>query len=84
MKPQYLGDGVYVSRLGPNLVLTTGHHDPDQADNVIALEPFVLENLRNYLGKELAEMLAAKANEITIDLGKPDDLQRPQVGGIVI
>lgn len=44
--PTYLGDGVYASQneFG-QLVLTTGHHEPLQADAVIYLEPEVLAAL---------------------------------------
>lgn len=45
MNPQYLGDGVYASWNGEQIILTTGHHDPANADNVIFLEPDVLRAL---------------------------------------
>lgn len=39
----YLGDGVYAHIDAANrIVLTTGHHDPAQADNRIVLEPEVM------------------------------------------
>lgn len=41
IEPRYLGDGAYASFDGFNIVLTTGHHSPAQADNVICLEPAV-------------------------------------------
>jgi hypothetical protein len=43
----YLGDGAYASvREDDNaVVITTGHHDPEQADNVVYLEPPVFEGL---------------------------------------
>jgi hypothetical protein len=47
---QYIGDGVYThvddSR---SLILTTGHHEPDQADNTIVLEPSIIKSLENYI-----------------------------------
>lgn len=45
IQPSYLGDGVYASsdpKRGFPLVLTTGHHDPTQAEHVIYFEPEVL------------------------------------------
>lgn len=42
MDPQYLGDGVYASFNGSQIVLTTGDHDPAKADNTIYLEPEVI------------------------------------------
>jgi hypothetical protein len=44
MKPTYLGDGVYISehqRECTMLVLTTGSHILEEAQNVIYLEPEV-------------------------------------------
>lgn len=46
---RYLGDGVYVSTNGYSLVLTTGSDDPAKADNVVCLEPDVLEELNRYV-----------------------------------
>lgn len=42
--PEYIGDGVYVhvDDWG-RTTLTTGNHEPALADNVIVLEPEVLE-----------------------------------------
>ena len=45
---QYIGDGVYASYDGWNIVLTTGNHEPALADNIIALEPEVIESLNRY------------------------------------
>jgi hypothetical protein len=49
MEPRYLGDGVYVSESYGPVILTTGHHDPDQADDVIFLDEEVLEGLLRWL-----------------------------------
>lgn len=48
--PQYLGDGVYahLDSFG-DVVLTTGHHLPAAADNVIVLEPQVLAAFQTWL-----------------------------------
>lgn len=50
--PIYLGDGVYahVDDIG-RLVLTTGHHEPNRADNTIVLEPEVMNSLDRYTNK---------------------------------
>lgn len=47
----YLGDGVYLGpgRFPGERVLTTGHHDPTKADNVVWLEPAVCECLSKAL-----------------------------------
>lgn len=49
--PTYLGDGVYAQVHLPTgiITLTTGHHDPIIANNVIDLEPEVLQKLRDWL-----------------------------------
>ena len=47
--PTHLGDGLYASWDGDTLVLTTGHHDPGLAAQVVYLEPEVLAALRRYL-----------------------------------
>lgn len=55
---QYLADGVYASFDGFSVVLTTGHHDPAQAKNVIVLEPEVLAALEAWsqrLGEAIAQ-----------------------------
>jgi hypothetical protein len=49
MEPKYLGDGVYVLVTDCGVLLTTGHHDPQWADNIIHLEPPVAEALMKYL-----------------------------------
>ena len=50
----YLGDAVYVSLdagvLG--IMLTTDHHEAEQASNVIYLDDSVLKNLKLWLIKE--------------------------------
>lgn len=49
--PQYLGDGVYatLNDFG-QLVLTTGSHNEETADNIIYMEPEVLSALLRLLG----------------------------------
>lgn len=54
--PDYMGDGVYVHFDGFNLVITTSHHDPRQADNVIAIEPEVWAALHRYRDRLIAEL----------------------------
>jgi hypothetical protein len=49
IEPTYLGDGVYASDDGVHLVLTTAHHDPDQAEAVVYLDPDVRRRLRALL-----------------------------------
>lgn len=58
--PEYLGDGVYASFDRRGLVVTTGHHDPAKADNVIVLEPFIIAALEKYVEKAKA-LLTAKS-----------------------
>jgi hypothetical protein len=60
--PRYLGDGVYISwKEEPyrELIITTGSHDLNEADNKIFLEPQVLGKLDDFL-TELKHYLAAK------------------------
>jgi hypothetical protein len=46
----YLGDGVYVHLdEGDRVILTTGHHEPEKADNTIVFEPEVLDALKRWL-----------------------------------
>ena len=47
--PQYIGDAVYASVDHGGLVLTTEHHDPNHAGNVIFLEPEGLRKLEEYI-----------------------------------
>lgn len=51
----YLGDGAYVhiSDEG-NVVLTTGHHDPRDATNMIVLEPEVLATFMEWIARKTA------------------------------
>lgn len=49
IKPDYLGDGVYATYTESNsIMLTTGHHRPAYAVNVIYLEPEVMKALVRY------------------------------------
>ena len=51
-KATYLGDGVYIhENSAQQVVLTSGHHDPEAADNRIYLEPGVIEQLKDWLTK---------------------------------
>lgn len=51
----YLGDGAYATvdkdAFHP-LILTTGHHDPEQAENVIYMEPSVMIALVDVIERE--------------------------------
>ncbi len=51
---EYLGDGVYVAYDGVNYMLTTGTHIEAEADNIIELEPEVLDALMRFV-KRAAE-----------------------------
>lgn len=46
---RYIGDGVYAQFDGHRLVLTTGSHLKGECDNLIALEPRVIESLERYV-----------------------------------
>lgn len=53
-EPEYIGDGIYASCPPsgfPVLCLTTGHHDPDLAENAIFFEERELEALENYIAR---------------------------------
>lgn len=54
LKPDHLGDGVYVTDCGHQLMLTANHHDPLQATDVIYLDGRVLEALNNYNARKIA------------------------------
>ena len=45
----YIGDGVYASFDGYHLTLTTGHHDPVDADNIVHLEPGLLTLINTWV-----------------------------------
>lgn len=51
LEPEYLGDGVYCHHDGYHVVLTTGHHLPENADNVIALDDQVITYLMKYIAR---------------------------------
>lgn len=58
----FLGDGAYASLDDyGRVVLTTGHHDPRQADNVVVLEPEVLAEFERWLAGLRAAVAKAKA-----------------------
>jgi hypothetical protein len=46
---RYLGDGVYAGFDGYHVILTTQHGE-SRPNNIIYLEPDVIEQLRQYLG----------------------------------
>ena len=44
----YIGDGVYATKNSYGIVLTTGHHEESQADNVILLENSVMDSFSKW------------------------------------
>ena len=66
-QPAYLGDGLYASHDGWHVLLTTGHHDPKQADNVVALDPEVLVAAMSYLQEAVRLRAAILAEEVSGD-----------------
>ena len=54
IEPQYLGEGVYVQNDDKDIVLTTGSHDIDNADQVIYLEQEVIAQFLNWLERSKA------------------------------
>ncbi len=71
----YLGDAVYASdELNPgHITLTTGSHVPENADNIIHLEPRVLGALSNFLAEVKQADKLKRANLIVSKI--PDDLK---------
>lgn len=63
MHNEYLGDGVYASFDGYHVNLATNHHD----NHVVALEPNVVNKLREYFARVDEEL--AKANNRSIKTG---------------
>lgn len=61
-EPRYIGDAVYASFDGYHIILTTGHHLRENADNVIALEDVVFANLKKY-AKDINEFYKSIAEE---------------------
>lgn len=59
---RYIGDAVYAHFDGHHVMLTTGHHDPAQASNIIALDPSVVAELERYV-KDLKESLDSGENQ---------------------
>ena len=56
LSPRYLGDGVYAQVYaqvddedGYRIILTTGSHRLEDADNVIYLEPEVMKGVAKYI-----------------------------------
>lgn len=47
----YLGDGLYAIRTADEVILTTGHHDPEKAENIIYLDIQVIQSLIKFLQK---------------------------------
>jgi hypothetical protein len=54
IEPQYLGDSVYIQNDDTAVVLTTGSHDIDNADQVIYLEQEVIAQFLNWLERSKA------------------------------
>ena len=52
-EPTYLGDGVYAQETSyEDILLTTGSHREDEADNKIILEPQIVQRLVAWLNKK--------------------------------
>lgn len=50
--PEYLGDRVYATEESSgSITLTTGHHEPAHADDVIYLDREVIDALLRYIKK---------------------------------
>jgi hypothetical protein len=49
--PIYLGDAVYATFTDYHVIVTTEHHEPHEANNVIYLEPSVLNKLVEWWGQ---------------------------------
>ena len=58
-QPHHLGDGAYISEgtYPGEVILTAGHHDPEQATNVVYLDPTAVAALLHWLG--YADLLEA-------------------------
>lgn len=56
MEPKYLGDGVYLSFENGVVRITTGHHNPNEAQNVVFLEPETLIKLMTALNDLATEI----------------------------
>lgn len=51
-EPQYLGDGVYAQQwamIPGGVILSTGSHILEEAENVVYLEPEVIDALQKFL-----------------------------------
>lgn len=70
-EPRYIGDGVYASFDGYHIIITTGHHSKENADNVIALENIVFANLKNY-GKYVQEFYKNESNVLAENQDRTD------------
>lgn len=49
--PIYLGDALYATYDDYHVILTTEHHEPTQANNVIYLDKDVMKNLVAWFGE---------------------------------
>lgn len=67
---EYLGDGVYISdELNPgHLSLTTGSHRPEEADNIIHLEPDVIRAFNKFVYHQHEAMIQLKIEELLSEL----------------
>ena len=53
IEPIYLGDAVYATDMGFQIMLTTDHHQENKAGNVIFLERVVMNNLMEYIKRRV-------------------------------
>ena len=57
IKPDHLGDGVYATDQGHQIMLTANHHDPQQASDVIYVDARIIESLSLYQKRATASHL---------------------------
>lgn len=62
MEPRYLGDGVYASVIKDCVVLTTGNHNPQLADQVIIIDDEVRPKLAQFMIDYLDERKRNETN----------------------
>lgn len=64
----YLGDGVYATFDEFGVMLTTEHHKPECAKNVVWLDPEISENLVNFIKLHLPGLPCFKSDpQATLD-----------------
>lgn len=58
MEPIHLGDGAYVSEgsYAGEVVVTSGHHDPNHADDVVCLDPAAVPKLIAWLQEHVKRL----------------------------